>query len=1020
MRHRLMSGLPPYLRHALVCVVAVALVALIPAGAFAAVAVTGVQVTPSTTVAGGHPNLTVGADLAANPASDDARDLTLRLSSGLLGNPNASPACSQSAFAADTCPGASRVGSVTVHATDIPFIGSMTSGGDVYLVAPGGGEVARLGVWVRPQAFGWPVEKFSFGAPVVLHAESDYGLEVTLRDLPRNVRELVFGVQASLRLTRVELTLFANGANAPFVTNPTTCVPATVTVTATSYDEPGTSTAAGGFTPTDCSTQPFATSLAASLETSRTDTPSGVNVTLGVSGAETPRRSAHVRTATVALPQGMTLNPAAAEGLAACTDAELGAGGNAPPACPPASVIGTAEFTTPILGSFAGNVYFGAPADGAPYRLFVDVPIPGARIKLAGPVHLDPATGRVTAAFDVLPQVPFTAFTLRFHGGSRGVFVTPATCGSNVFESTLVPWSRLTGPTPADAHPGAAVATTYDGAGAACPAALGFTPALAASLSDTAAGASGALTVRIERPDRDARLSTVHASLPPGLAGALGLAGLTRCGDAAAAAGTCPDSSRVGSVRSTIGSGATPPTIAGSVFVTNGRVGDLAGLSIHLPGRLGPVAVGDVIVGARLVLRPADAGIDVITDPIPQMKGGVPIAVRALELALDRPGFMRNPTRCGDHPVTARIESTAGDVAQAAANVTVTGCDRLAFGPQLSGTIGPVGSSPVGAVAPVTVAIKVPDGHATMRRVVTTLPRALEPNLRALARACPAEQADAGTCPASSIAGKAQAVSPLLAEPLTGPVRLVKGTGAFPLLRVELGGPLALTLTGTVGLTASGAATTTFDAIPDLLLSRFELSLDGGQDGLLFASPRTCSSAAQLYGAAEFMAHTGATATDESAFAVKGCSGGAGGDAGEGTQAGGVSGPLAGRPNANLHLHWRRRAGQLTATVWAPRGRKLSMTSIALPSGLCVRGTRGARAYGDGKRLGAGVVKASRCRLTVRSAKPAGRLTLVMPGLQAKGKLARALSRPKSRRRLKLAFRVVASGSTLRVTVRPT
>lgn len=995
---------------------AAALVAAVaPAGAGAAVSVTGVQVSPSTTAAGGHPNLTVGADLASNPSSDDARNLTLRLPPGLLGNPKAAPACPRASFDADACPSSSKVGGVSVTATDIPFIGTMTSGGDVYLVAPAADEVAHLGIWVRPQAFGWPVEKFRFSAPVILHAESDYGLEVTLRDLPRDVRELVFGARTSLRLSRVELTLNANGASAPFMTNPTTCVLAEIAVSATSYDSGGSSTARGGFTPTDCGTQPFSTTLAGSFETARTDTPTGIAATIGVGAAESPRRSAHVRAATVALPEGMTLNPALAEGLAVCTDGELGAGSNAAPTCPAASVIGSAEFDTPILGAFAGDVYFGAPAAGDPYRLMVHVPIPGARIKLVGSVRLDPATGRVSTTFTGLPQVPFSAFTLRFHGGARGVFVTPVGCGPALFESVLEPWSRLTHPTPADARPAAAFGTSYDGAGAPCPAALPFTPSIAASASDTTAGASTALTVRIERPDRDARLSTARVSLPAGLAGSLGLAGLVRCSAAAAATAACPESSRVGSVRSTIGPGPAAPTIAGGVFLTDGGPGDLAGLSIQLPGRIGPVDVGAVVVGARLVLRP-DFGIDVVTDPLPQIKGGVPVAVRALDMTLDRPGFVRNPTRCGAHPVVAQLGSTAGDAAEARAETIVTGCERLAFDPRLTGKIGPVSSSPTGGVAPVTVAIDVPGGHATMRRVVTTLPRGLEPNIKAIGRACPGAQADAGTCPASSLAGRAKAFSPLLDAPLTGPVRLVKRAAALPVLRLELGGPVSLTLEAATALTPGGALTTTFDGLPDLALSRFELAIDGGPDGLLFAAPRACTSASALEGTAEFSAHSGATARSTDVFSIAGCKGGDPGAAGSGQ---GKGGPLEGRPNASVGLRWRRGAGQLTATVWAARGRKLSMTSILLPRGLCVSGTRGARVFADGGRLARGAVKASRCKITLRAARPAGRLTLVLPGLRARGGLARSLAAARTRKRLRLGFRVVAAGETLRVTVRP-
>ncbi len=75
----------------------------------------------------------------------------------------------------------------------------------------------------------------------------------------------------------------------------------------------------------------------------------------------------------------MGLNPSAANGLQACSDAQFGKGTRNPIACPAASIIGTVAIDTPPLpdGSLSGNVYVGQqlsrdPASGQEYRIFVD------------------------------------------------------------------------------------------------------------------------------------------------------------------------------------------------------------------------------------------------------------------------------------------------------------------------------------------------------------------------------------------------------------------------------------------------------------------------------------------------------------------------------------------------------------------------------------------------------------------------------------------------------------------------
>ena len=71
-----------------------------------------------------------------------------------------------------------------------------------------------------------------------------------------------------------------------------------------------------------------------------------------------------------------------------------------------------------------------------------------------------------------------------------------------------------------------------------------------------------------------------------------------------------------------------------------------------MPARLGPVDAGVVIVGVRLQLRP-DGGLHVVSDPIPPLQLGIPLAIRTLTVTIDRDGFMRNPTSCGEKTAPA-------------------------------------------------------------------------------------------------------------------------------------------------------------------------------------------------------------------------------------------------------------------------------------------------------------------------------------------------------------------------------
>jgi hypothetical protein len=195
--------------------------------------------------------------------------------------------------------------------------------------------------------------------------------------------------------------------------------------------------------------------------------------------------------------------------------------------------------------------------------------------------------------------VPFTAFRLTFNGGSKALLVTPRACGAAQAQAQLTPWSSST-----PVARNSTVTISWDGAGAPCPSPRPFNPTLALTLSDSSAGASPAMTLTVTRPDRDQELGSLRVSLPPGLLGYLAMDGLSLCSPASAASGSCPASSRVGSVAATSGPGTSPVTLNGDVYLTSApRSGAIAGLAVVIPARVGPVDLGRVVVTNALVLR---------------------------------------------------------------------------------------------------------------------------------------------------------------------------------------------------------------------------------------------------------------------------------------------------------------------------------------------------------------------------------------------------------------------------------
>ncbi len=375
---------------------------------------------------------------------------------------------------------------------------------------------------------------------------------------------------------------------------------------------------------------------------------------------------------------------------------------------------------------------------------------------------------------------------------------------------------------------------TGDGFGAGC-AASPFAPGFAAGVSDPTAGASSPFTLRLTRTDADQQLAAIaRVTLPAGLLADVGSVPL--CDEANAAAGSCPAASRVGTATVDSGAGASPFQLGGAIALTGGYKGGDYGLSIAVPAKAGPFDLGTVVVRAAIHVND-DASLTVDADPLPTILKGIPLQLRAIDLAFDRAGFMRNPTSCAPLRIGTVARSTSGAEAVLSTPFRVGDCGALPFAPKIEATATPGADGSAGLHVRVTQT----PGQAHARSIAVTLPKGLTARLSTLKDPCTIEVARAGGCPARTRIGTATAVTPILNVPLSGPVLMVRGSNRLPDLLVQLRGPVDIDLLGTVVITRTLEIRSTFGQIPDVDLTSFDLRLDSGPGAALSRSNTFCT-----------------------------------------------------------------------------------------------------------------------------------------------------------------------------------
>ncbi|HWJ51453.1 MAG TPA: hypothetical protein VNR42_10550, partial [Solirubrobacteraceae bacterium] len=557
--------------------------------------------------------------------------------------------------------------------------------------------------------------------------------------------------------------------------------------------------------------------------------------------------TSHLGNATVTLPSGMSIDPAAAVGLQACTDVQFAAGTTSAITCPASSVVGTAEIDTPILAApLTGSLYVGQPQEGNPYRIFLDAgnATAGVDVRLVGSVVANASTGQLTADFPNNPQVPFTDLKLSFKTGANALLANPLACGLATTSTTLVPYSSN-----APATPASSFAVDDNGAGAACPKPLPFAPGAEASVSSTTAGASTSLTLHVARGDGEQTLANVSTRLPEGLLA--NLSKVTLCPEPQAGQGTCTSASQIGATTIAAGAGPSPLQLSGTVYLTGPYNGSPFGLSVVVPAIAGPYDLGTVVVRGAVAIDTVHGQVSIVTDPLPTILQGIPLRLKSVSVAVNKGGFLVNPTNCNATAITGVVSSTGSQTQPFSSPLQITGCEALEFAPTFSAT--PTSTqrdSPTG----LAVDVHLPANSPTLRSALLALPAGLSinPSLANGLQACTDAQLGAGTnnpvtCPAASAIGTVEIHTPLLSTPLTGSVYIGQPLSDEPESGQEYRlfldaenevDAISVRLIGSLAANKStGQLTATFADTPPIPFTDLKINLDGGARAPLANSP---------------------------------------------------------------------------------------------------------------------------------------------------------------------------------------
>jgi len=812
----------------------------------------------STSAAGAHADFTTTFALAhyinkfteAPEADARAEEISVSLPPGLLGNPNALPRCKTGEFDAfANCPVSSQVGIAQVVVSGIP--GVLTE--PLYNLEPTHpeSEIAR---------FGFYGNSFPVFIDIEVRTASDYGVTATVHSAPGQGALLeatttLWGNPADpshdpQRLTALEALDCLSGTACKtkegkrssglpptvFMTNPSTCQPMKVDFAVKSYQLPGQvfTSAVPMDAISGCGGLPFAPSFEAQPTSRVAGAPTGLETRLRIPQQSTEAvnspGTATMREARVSLPEGMQINPEAAGWIGACSDQQIGFHEEVDAACPDASKLGEATIASPSLPvPLHGWLYQRSPSPGHQFGLWLVSDELGLHVKLPGEIEPDPSTGRLTAVFRDLPQVPVEEISLDVWGGPRAPLVNPDACGTYATSYAFAPHSSD------PAVSGQSQMTIDLGCG------QGFSPTLHAGVTEPIAGKFSPLIVDLTRNAGEQGLRGFELTLPDGELARL--KGVPLCPEAQAGSGACPAESRIGHVTTASGPGPEPLWLPQpgkaltALYLAGPYQGSPFSIVTAVPAQAGPFDLGVVAVRSGLTVDRETAQAVVKTDPLPQFFEGVATAYRRIHAVIDRPEFALNPTDCRETKVSAKTFSTQGVVATPASRFQVDGCKALRFKPRFSLALS--GGGKRGDYPALKTVLKARKGDANLGRVSVALPHSEFLAQEHIQTICTRKRFAVDECPKGAIYGRVKAWTPLLAKPLQGPVYLRSSNNPLPDLVMDLRGEIDIAVAGRID-SVKGGIRTTFDSVPDAPITKFVLRMKGGSKGLLVNSTDIC------------------------------------------------------------------------------------------------------------------------------------------------------------------------------------
>ena len=850
-------------------------------------------------LAGSHPYAAT-FDLAVNTEEapggevvpiDAVKDVLIEQPSGFAGNPTAVPTCSVAVFLKSASDPAVNCPNQTVVGKTIAAVGGAKELSEadpvpVYNMAPPLGAVLKLGFVV-------------VGIPVILEVSlsPDYPFNPLVR--AANIAQVtefyassttVWGTPASSAHDSERGTCLESGAadkcpagtvgEKPFITLPRSCTGPLVThFEADSWQNPGVWVKSPPVETDDglsgCDELRFEPQVDAQPTSDRAESPSGLDFELSIDdegiGNAVGRAQSDMKKVVVTLPEGVTANPSVAEGLAVCSEAGIAAekldsmpGGG----CPQASKIGTVEVESPLLeGKLLQGQLFVAEPHANPYGtllalyLVIRNPELGVLVKLPGKIEPAPQTGRLVTTFGdsphEIPQFPVSRLRVHLREGGRSPLVTPPSCGGFSIETRFTPWSDSANPVTVPS----AFSITRGTAAGPCPSAgpPPFAPGFKAGSINNNAGSYSPFHMRLTRRDGDQDLTRFSAVLPPGVIGRI--AGVARCSDAQLAAAktksgrgeqsapSCPAASRIGAVTAGAGVGSQLTFVPGSIYLAGPYNGAPFSVAAIVPAVAGPFDVGTVVTRVALRIDPRTARVTVdgaASDPIPHILAGIPLKVKDIRVHVDRPQFTLNPTSCEPFEVGATLWGGGADVFSSADDAPLALADRyqasncaaLGFRPRLSLAL--PGGTGRGAHPAFKATYTPRPGDANLRDMVVRLPRSAFLDQAHIRTICTRTQFAAHACPKGAQYGYVRAWTPLLDEPLQGPVYLRSSDHDLPDLVFDLRGTVDIEVATRID-SIRGGIRATLENLPDAPLTKVELRMQGGKKGLIVNSRSLCA-----------------------------------------------------------------------------------------------------------------------------------------------------------------------------------